>query len=132
METGSRNLMLIFFSQRNKGERGAAAERRHPAVGAGVQGEALRADSAVQEQQQEGHTAAAAAGREKVVRGDRGSLLNYEYCLAFPVPHQHTAVVSKLHTSQANSLHYTFIRSAIVADVISCLSDLHISLYIYR
>ena len=30
------------------------------------------------------------------------------------------------------SLHYTFIRSAIVADVISCLSDLHISLYIYR
>ena len=58
------------FSKRDQGERGAAAERRHPAVGAGVQGEALRADPAVQEQQQEGHAAAAAAGREKVVRGD--------------------------------------------------------------
>ena len=52
-------LSPLFWTQRDQGERGAAAERRHPAVGAGVQGEALRTDPAVQEQQQEGATATA-------------------------------------------------------------------------
>ena len=83
-------LMSFISSQRDQGERGAAAERRHPAVGAGVQGEALRTDPAVQEQQQEGATAAAAAAWEKVdrVEGRKECLLSS--LSSFPMPHLHT------------------------------------------
>ena len=92
-------LMSFISSQRDQGERGAAAERRHPAVGAGVQGEALRTDPAVQEQQQEGATAAAAAAWEKVdrVEGRKECLLSS--LSSFPMPHLHT------HTHRDSHCH---------------------------
>ena len=60
---------LHFEHKRDQGERGAAAERRHTTVCAGVQGEALRTDPAIQEQQQEGAPTAATAkgGKERLL-----------------------------------------------------------------